>query len=96
VLTWGTAGWFATHKLDPLESLIDASRPAWLQLLGAAGRSLLIAYGVTFALGLAVLPLVAARYHLVSLVGLLIGPSHDEGSPRRRQRTRARGGTRLR
>src|SRR5262249_39510869 len=59
---------------DPLDRLIDASRPAWLRLLRAAGRVLLVAYGVTLVLGLAVLPLVAARYHLVAPVGWLIGP----------------------
>src|SRR5262245_52333709 len=74
LLTWGTARWLAPRPPDPLERLIDASRPAWLRLLRGVGRSLLVAYGITFALGLAVLPLVAARYHLVSLVGLLIGP----------------------
>jgi competence protein ComEC len=75
VLTWGTAHWFAPpDEPDPLERLIDASRPAWLRLLRRFGRTLLVSYGVTLALGLAVLPLVAARYHLISPVGLLIGP----------------------
>jgi competence protein ComEC len=79
MLTWGTAHWFAPRELDSLERLIDASRPAWLRLLRAAGRALLVAYGITFALGLAVLPLVAARYHLVSFAGLLIGPAIGTG-----------------
>jgi competence protein ComEC len=79
LLTWGTARWLAPRPPDPLERLIDASRPAWLRLLRGVGRSLLVAYGITFALGLAVLPLVAARYHLVSLVGLLIGPPIGTG-----------------
>ncbi len=74
VLTWGTARWFAPREPDPLERLIDASRPAWLRQLRRFGRGLLVSYGITLALGLAVLPLVATRYHLVSPVGLLIGP----------------------
>jgi competence protein ComEC len=74
VLAWGTNRWFARKPLEPLERLVEESRPAWERALRWLGRVILISYAVTIVLGLAVLPLVAARYHLVSLTGLLIGP----------------------
>lgn len=74
LLTWGTSRWFAPRQLSPLEQLIDESRPAWLRFLRGVLRAVAISYALTLVLGLAVLPLVAARYHLVSPVGLLIGP----------------------
>jgi competence protein ComEC len=74
VLAWGTNRWFAPRPPDRLEQLIDESRPAWVRFLRGLGRAVAISYAVTIVLGLAVLPLVAARYHLVAPVGLLIGP----------------------
>jgi competence protein ComEC len=74
VLAWGTNRWFASRPVDPLDQLIEESRPAWERFLRGLVRAVLISYAVTVVLGLAVLPLVAARYHLVSPVGLLIGP----------------------
>jgi competence protein ComEC len=74
VLAWGTNRWFARKPLEPLERLVEESRPAWERALRWLSRVILISYAVTIVLGLAVLPLVAARYHLVSLTGLLIGP----------------------
>ena len=74
VLTWGTSHWFAPRSLDPLDQLIEESRPAWQRGLRRVARAVLVSYGITLVLGLAVLPLVAARYHLVAPVGLLIGP----------------------
>jgi competence protein ComEC len=74
ILAWGTNRWFAPKPLEPLERLIEESRPAWERALRGLGRVILVSYAVTIVLGLAVLPLVAARYHLVSLAGLLIGP----------------------
>ncbi|HEY1376117.1 MAG TPA: ComEC/Rec2 family competence protein [Gemmataceae bacterium] len=74
MLTWGTARWFVPREPDPLEKLIDASRPAWVRGLRRAGRWLAVSYGITLVLGLAVMPLVAYRYHLISPAGLLIGP----------------------
>src|SRR5205085_10428071 len=50
------------------------SRPKWVRALRRIARVILVSYAVTIILGVAVLPLVAARYHLVSLAGLLIGP----------------------
>lgn len=74
ILTWGTSRWFAPKPLEPLERLIEESRPTWERILRRLGRVILVIYAVTIVLGLAVLPLVAARYHLISLAGLLIGP----------------------
>jgi competence protein ComEC len=59
---------------DPLQQLIEQSRPRWQQVLRGLVGQVLLAYTITLAVWLAVAPLVAARYHLVSLVGLLIGP----------------------
>ena len=74
LLAWGTNRWFTPKPLEPLERLIEASRPTWERVLRWLSREILISYAVTIVLGLAVLPLVAARYHLISLTGLLIGP----------------------
>ena len=73
VLTWGFIGWFH-RSIDPLEQLIEESRPIWQRLLLGFGRGLLIAYAVTLAMWLALAPLIAARYHLVSPVCVLLGP----------------------
>lgn len=80
VLLWGTGqatrgsvfGWSTDD--DPLARLIDESRPYWLRRLRAAGRWIAIGYLVNTAVWLAVTPLVAARYHVVSPVAALIGP----------------------
>jgi competence protein ComEC len=74
MLTWGVSRWFAPREPDPLERLIDASRPAWMRALRSAGRWLLVSYGITLVLGLTVIPLVAYRYHVISPIGFLIGP----------------------
>ncbi|HZT81801.1 MAG TPA: ComEC/Rec2 family competence protein [Gemmataceae bacterium] len=73
VLYWGAGGWFR-RDADPLDRLIAESRPAWQRGLRWLGRQIALAYGVTLAIWLAVAPLVAARQHIVSPVGLLIGP----------------------
>jgi competence protein ComEC len=73
VLYWGTSRWFATRP-DPLEQLVEESRPLWQRLLRRGLRFVLISYAVTLAIWLALAPLVAARYHLISLAGILIGP----------------------
>src|SRR5262245_44243877 len=65
-LTLGTARCFAPPEPDPLDRLIDESHPLCQRLLRAAGRALAVSYGITLVLGLAVLPLTAARYHLAS------------------------------
>jgi competence protein ComEC len=59
---------------DPLEALIDATRPAWLRSLRRLARAVSEVYLVSALVWLAISPLVAARYHLVSPVALLLGP----------------------
>jgi competence protein ComEC len=74
VLTWGISPWFDSAETDPLDQLIAASRPAWQRAAIAVGKWIAAGYIVTLALGLAVMPLTGSRYHLISLVGILIGP----------------------
>jgi competence protein ComEC len=74
MLTWGVSRWFAPQPAEPLERLIDASRPRWVRGLRSVGRWLLVSYGITFVLGLTVIPLVAYRYHVISPIGFVIGP----------------------
>jgi competence protein ComEC len=74
VLTFGIGSWFAPKPLDPLERLIDSSRPGWLRALRRVGRWLLVSYGVTFVLGMTVIPLVAYRYNVLTPIGFIVGP----------------------
>ncbi|MBY0527850.1 MAG: ComEC/Rec2 family competence protein [Gemmataceae bacterium] len=73
ILYWCTSRWFPPER-DPLEQLIDENRPTWLRMLRGLGRSLLVTYAITLTVWLAVAPLVAARYHLLSPIGILLGP----------------------
>ena len=74
ILTWGESRWIVPREPDALEVLVDAARPAWLRALRSVGRWLLVSYAITFVLGLSVIPLVAHRYHVVSPIGIAIGP----------------------
>jgi competence protein ComEC len=74
VLTWGVGRWFRPGPLDPLEQLIEESRPAWLRTLRRVGRWVAVGYGVNFVLGMAVMPLVAYRYHAITPVAFVLGP----------------------
>jgi competence protein ComEC len=73
-LYWGTRGWFDERSRDPLEELIAESRPPWERVLRWLARAVVVSYAVTLAVWLAAAPLVAARYHLVSPIGILLGP----------------------
>jgi competence protein ComEC len=73
VLYWGAADW-RRSDIDPLERLIDEGRPTWLRLLRWFGERVLLSYAATLAVWLAIAPLIAARYHLVAPVALVIGP----------------------
>jgi competence protein ComEC len=59
---------------DPLEMLLEQSRPAWERWLIALGRRVALSYAVTVVIWCAAAPLVAARYHVVAPIGILIGP----------------------
>lgn len=73
VIYWGTRNLFPLD-VDPLKVLEEENRPAWQRLSRHAGRLVLEAYLVGALIWLAVTPLAAARYHVVPLVGFLLGP----------------------
>ncbi len=73
VLMWGP--WSGRKEVqDPLDQLIERSRPAWQRLLLSLGRGILEAYFVTVVIWLAVTPLAASRYYMMSPIGILLGP----------------------
>ena len=83
VLVWGVPGiasmsqlarlgLFAAH--DPLQQVINESRPWPLQLLYGLRRQIGEAYVMNLVVWLAVTPLVAFHFHLVSPIALLLGP----------------------
>jgi competence protein ComEC len=76
VLAWGVGPAAPKPVLppDPLDRLIAQSRPAWQRLLRRVGWEVCVAYGITAAVWVAVAPLAASRFHVVPLVGLLLGP----------------------
>jgi competence protein ComEC len=59
---------------DPLQKVIDASRPTPIRLLHELMRHIREAYLLTAMVWVSVAPLVAYHFHLVSPVALLIGP----------------------
>jgi competence protein ComEC len=73
VLVWGTRALFRREQ-DPLDRLIDQARPAWQRGLRGLGRRLLESYAITLLIWLAITPLAAARYQMISPAGLLLGP----------------------
>src|SRR5262249_9961337 len=73
VLVWGVGRW-SLEPADPLERLIDQNRP-WYALAAIwLLRSVLAAYAINAVVWLAVSPLVAAHFHNVSPVALLLRP----------------------
>jgi competence protein ComEC len=72
VLYWGTR-WLKFPE-RPLDRLVDQSRPATIRQARWAGREVALTYAVGVVIWLAVAPLVAWHYHLVSPVALLLGP----------------------
>lgn len=72
LLYWGTPRWFAPSA-DPLERLIEESRPRWVGFLLEIGRKITLACAATLVIWLGTLPLVAAQFHLVAPVAILIG-----------------------
>ena len=73
VLIWGAGRWFM-HQPDELEQLEDEARPPLQRNLRRLGRWLWTSYAVTLTVWLAAAPLIAFHYHLVSPIGVLIGP----------------------
>lgn len=60
--------------IDPLDVLVEKSRPAWQRALRWLVWQVLLLYAINLVIWLAVTPLVASRYHVVSPGALLIGP----------------------
>jgi competence protein ComEC len=59
---------------DPLQALVEESRPAWQRALLGIGRRVVLSYAVSVVIWCVAAPLVAARYHVVAPIGILIGP----------------------
>ncbi len=73
VLIWGTRDLFKDTE-DPLNTLIDRNRPVWQRILRRLGRRVFESYALTLIIWLAISPLAASRYALVSPIGLVLGP----------------------
>jgi competence protein ComEC len=73
VLIWG-AQTLRPREEDPLARLLAESRPAWQRMLRRLGQGLSESYTLTAILWLAITPLAASRYQLISPAGLLLGP----------------------
>jgi competence protein ComEC len=73
VLYWGASRWFR-RDLDPLDRLVEKTRPGWERFLRRVVREIVVAYLIGLAIWLALIPLVAYHYHMVTFSGLLIGP----------------------
>lgn len=73
VLVWGVGRW-AEERADPLQRAIDEARPWYGVATFWFWRSLLAGYAINAAVWLAVSPLVAAHFHNISPIALLIGP----------------------
>jgi competence protein ComEC len=74
---WGTSGLLQPllHRPDdPLLQLIEDSRPTWQRGFRWCLRQVMASYILTLAIWLAIAPLVAARYQLVSFAGIVLGP----------------------
>jgi competence protein ComEC len=59
---------------NPVHDLIHENRPRWLRALYSCGRIIWIAYLTTLTVWLAIAPLVAFHTHVVSPVGIILGP----------------------
>lgn len=73
VLVWGTRTLFRRED-DPLARLIEESRPSWQRGLRWLSRRVLESYAITLLIWLAVAPLAASRYQLLSPIGLALSP----------------------
>jgi competence protein ComEC len=73
VLVWGVGRW-NEEPADALERIIDEARPWYSRVARWVGRWVLMSYLINAAVWLAVSPLVAAHYHMVSPIALLLGP----------------------
>jgi len=74
VLIWGIGRYRIPEPADPLEELIDSTRPAWFRTLRAILRVIAVAYLVNFILFAVNTPLLITEQNLASPVALLVGP----------------------
>lgn len=56
---------------DPIARLVERSRSPWEKAIRRGGRALTAAFVLSLAVSLATAPLVAARFHVISPVGLV-------------------------
>lgn len=73
VLYWAIPHLFHREE-DPLNRLVDDKRPIWERRLRRLGRQAFESYTVTAIIWLAIAPLVVARYQLISLIAIPLGP----------------------
>jgi competence protein ComEC len=73
VLVWGIGRWTAPAG-DPINRFLREFQPWYALLTGWACRWVLTAYAVNAVVWLALAPLVAAHFHLVSPITLVLGP----------------------
>lgn len=73
VLYWGARNLFPDEQ-DPLKRLIDSTRPAWQRAARWLGWRVLEGYAITALVWLAITPLAASRYQMISPAGLVLGP----------------------
>jgi competence protein ComEC len=73
LISWGANG-RARAGQDPLDRLVEESRPAWQRHALALGRTVRAPYALSLGVWLATTALVATRYNAVAPVGVLIMP----------------------
>lgn len=74
VLVWGLGPWLRTRTPTPLEVLIDETRPWLVRILRRLLKWVGLAYLVTVTIAVVNLPLLMTDQHLVSPVGIIVGP----------------------
>jgi competence protein ComEC len=73
LLYWGPKP-LSAETVDPLQKLEEESRPFWQRQLFWLTRQIGLAYLLTFIIWFGLAPLVGSHYHMISFVGLLLGP----------------------
>jgi competence protein ComEC len=73
LLSWGLRR-RAEVDVDPMDRLIDENRPGWLRALRWLGRIIVATYATCALIWIAMTPLAAARYHVVTPCAVVVGP----------------------
>jgi competence protein ComEC len=73
ILQWGARP-LMERQPDELQRVIDEARPMWQRRLRWLGGVILKSYLPTLIICVAIAPLAASHYHLVSPIGVLLGP----------------------